>query len=252
MSSVFGRLGFNFDSAKFGDGLFLTDAAKKTLNAAPVSLSSWQTDDIANDVVTRSRYYKNPHTNIIVTLSNTANILASQANTANFFSLEAASLSFVSELQAFKSHTDNVSGVSSVTSEDANIPNYDLATAVGTQILKITNVTDDVANATPMLGSMTSLFIGEELASNNTILLNNYNLLVNSAITESAALANVNMANTMIATRRTGDWSFYTNSREILNDYIFISRFSSLGNTQSYMIQNLIGTDLLKTNLSLE
>jgi len=252
MSSVFARLGYNFEDSKFGDGLYLTDAAKKTLNAAPIVLADWQKNDIANNVVERTRYYQNPLTTTISTLSNTGNLIATQANTANFFSLEASALGYVNELQYFKNHTDNVSGVTSTTSENINIPNYDLGVAVGQQVLKITNVTDEVANATPMLGSMTSLFIGNDLSANSTILLENYNLLVNSAITESQALANVTSANNLISTRRTHDWNFYTNCRGVLDDYIFVSRFSNMGNTQYYLANNYIGTTLLKTNLSSE
>lgn len=250
MASVYGLLQYSFDDEKYGGCIFLTDQAKKTLNSSPLTVTSWQESDIANQLVTRNRYYQNPHASIISTLASTANLIASQANTANFFTLEAAALSYGSELNYFLSHTNNVSGVNEATAESADYPNWELATAVGQQVLRIVNTTDEISNSSPMLGSMTSLFIGDDLTSNNTILVENYNLLVNAAITESEALSNVTSANTLISTRRAHDWNFYQKSRALLDDYVFLSKFNNLGNTQSYIITNLIGTTYLKESLA--
>lgn len=254
MATVFERLNYNFDDTKYGSAIYLSDGAKKYLNAYPSYLSTWQEDDIANDDVSRSRYFKNPHDGVITIMINTASNIAAYANTANLSSLANTANSFIVELGKFKSHTDNVSGVTEVTGEatDVNIPMFDTALGIGTQILQITNKTDDIANSTPMLGSMTSLFIGDELDANSTILINDYHLLVNAATTEATVLAHINTANSMINTRRLHDWTFYQNSRQILSDYVFVTKFSNMGNTQAHLVNNLIGTDTLVTNLNSE
>jgi len=64
MSSIFGRLGYDFDSTKFGDSLVLPDKVKTYLNTAPVKLETWQINDIANGNIQLTDYYKNPVINI--------------------------------------------------------------------------------------------------------------------------------------------------------------------------------------------
>jgi hypothetical protein len=48
------------------------------------------------------------------------------------------------------------------------------------------------------------------------------------------------------------DWTFYTQARGIVQDYNFVQRFTPMGNTQSNLVENLIGTDTLKSNLASE
>ena len=55
---------------------------------------------------------------------------------------------------------------------------------------------------------------------------------------------------TELNTRRTGDITFYTNSYEIVNEFLTISQFSNLGATQNSLI-SIIGTDKLKQRLGL-
>lgn len=268
-SSVFARLQYNFDDTKFGGAIYLTDGAKNYLNAAPATVTSWQQEDMANNVVSRSRYYKNPHADVIITLTSnvtTMNTLVGvdPANTfpsaqSSIVTFQTSLTNFGIELSKFKSHVDNISGLTTATENSDTIPTLDLATALGQQVLRITNVTDDIANATPMLGSFTSLFIGDELSSNNTTIYNDRITLngtfsgglsnaTNSQI--NTMISHITTANTMIATRRLADWTFYTQSRAIVDNYNFVSRFNAMGNTQTNLVNNYIGTDLLKANLA--
>jgi len=271
-NSVFARLNYNFEDSKFGGSLYLTNGTIKYLNASNTSIPEWQQNDIADGVASsRSRYYKNPHAGVIVTLTANTNLILTVANTdpANTFSdpvaatmapfLANAARGYIIELASFKSHTDNISGLTATTDGNLTAPNYDLATGVGQQILKITNATDDVANATPMLGSFTSLYIGDDLTGNNTIIANDW-ITMNSAIAPNGNCTltggqvntintHITTANSLISTRRNHDFNFYQKSRAIVNDYIFLTRFDNLGNTQNYMVENLIGTDFLKSNL---
>ena len=116
-----------------------------------------------------------------------------------------------------------------------------------------------VQNATPMLGSLTSLFIGTELASNNTIVYNDRltleasNVAGNITLTSAQVntmITHITTASNLLYTRRTHDWTFYTQARGIVDNYNFVQRFTPMGNTQSYLVENLIGTDTLKTNLA--
>jgi hypothetical protein len=304
--NVFSRLEFSFDTAKFGDALELNPKVLKFLEQAAMPLPSWQADDLANNVVTPSRYLKNPHENVIISLTQSATSLASLANTGNtiflYASAEGAALSnaasnFVIELQRFKTHTDNISGIGTI-SEYANIPQYDIAVAIGQKVLEITYRSDYAAqpkqevtydsifdpanantvvvttannspNAATMLGSFTSLYVGPDLQVSNTLLatgvvtVNNTLVYVppagetagywtsNISVPSITTIYNaVVAANTLIATRRNHDWNFFVNSQELVMDTVFLSKFSSMGNSQKSLVNNLIGTDLLIDNMA--
>lgn len=273
MSSVFGRLGFNFDTNEFGDSQYLTPAAIKTLNAAPTVIPDWQVDALAAGTFVRSDYFKNPHAAVYTTLSaNVASIntiahmvQTDPETTFPYAESEAANLAvacrnYIIQLNAFKSHTDNMSCLGVDTGNTDIIPNYDMAVSIGHQVLRITNTTDDVANTTPMLGSFTSLFIGDELSANNTTIYND-KLTVDSAMAVNGncvlgatqvnqIIAHIQSANTLIYTRRMHDWNFYTNSVRVVNDYLELDRFNNLGNTQIYLVNNLIGKETLVNNLA--
>jgi hypothetical protein len=60
----------------------------------------------------------------------------------------------------------------------------------------------------------------------------------------------ITTANTLVAGRREHDWHFYRTGLEILDDYFKVRKLTNLGNTQSYLVNNLIGTDKYKNNLS--
>jgi hypothetical protein len=112
---------------------------------------------------------------------------------------------------------------------------------------------------------MTSLFIGDELISNTTILVNDF-LTVNNSLRLGAPennvycnltstqvntiLSHVTTANTLIAGRREHDWNFYRQGLSILDDYFKVEKLTRTGNTQNYLVNNLIGTDRYKNNLS--
>lgn len=272
MSSVFGRLGFNFDTNAFGDAQYLTSGALKTLNAAPVTIPDWQLTALGTGSVNKSTYVKNPHSGVCTTL--TSNVTAIKAITtndpANNFPLitnvsyvqaiSDAANNYIIELSAFKSHTDNISGLGVQSANAASIPDYDLAVSIGQQMLRITNVSDGVSNTTPMLGSFTSLFIGNELSANNTTINQDY-VTISSLVrpnnkcylTQAQAVtiaSHINTANSLINTRRTHDWNFYAKSVEVVNDYLVLNRFNNLGNTQTFLVNNYIGTETLVNNLA--
>jgi hypothetical protein len=178
----------------------------------------------------------------------------------------------VIQIEEFRKHTNNVSGVNTAVSStnelgtDAlHFPDYDNAVNLGQQLLLLVNESDGVQNSTPLLGSMTSLFVGDELISNTTILVNDL-LTVNNSLRLDAPennvycnltstqvntiLSHVTTANTLIAGRREHDWNFYRQGLAVLDDYFKVEKLTRTGNTQNYLVNNLIGTDRYKNNLS--
>jgi hypothetical protein len=265
MAGLFGNLGFNFDTAKFGDAQYLSVGAQRYLNAAPLTVSSWAQADIANNDVAITNYYKNPQANVCTLLSANSLAIYNFANSTIFInaansSLIATSNSLYLQIPLFKSHTDNVSGVVAMTSNQDTIPSLDSATSVGNYLLRVLSTTDGLSNTTPMLGSLTSLFINEELVANSAAIYNDYITLTSSVSPNgncwisSSDLAvittRISNLNNYITLRRTSDWSFFTNARAMVMNSINLGKFDNLGNTQSYLVNNLIGTDRLKQNLA--
>ena len=270
-NSVFALLNYSFDDAKYGNSIYLTDQAKKYLELAPKEIEPWQQNDIADGVVSRSRYYVNPAANVCSTLLANANIIFASANSdpSNTFTqvgagnaamdLANTTLLFITEIIAFKSHTDNISGLTIATSSSKTVPHYDSVISMGQEMLILTNTTDSISNTTPMLGNFTSLFIGDDLANNNLVIytdrlaMDAANVGGISSLTANqinTIITHVQTANTLIGVRRAHDWNFYAKSVQIMDDYYFVRNFTHLGNTNSYLLNNLIGTDFLKTNIA--
>ena len=265
MAGLFGNLGFNFDTSKFGDAQYLSVGAQRYLNAAPLAVSSWAQADLANNDVAITNYYKNPQANVCTLLSANSLAIYNFASTTTFdfssnTSLTATSNTLYLQIPPFKSHTDNISGVVSMTSNQDTIPALDSATSIGNYLLRILSTTDGLSNTTPMLGSLTSLFINDDLVANSKAIYNDYITLTSSVAPNgncwisSTDLAVINTRitnlNNYITLRRTSDWSFFANARSMVINTISLSKFDNLGNTQSYLIDNLIGTDRLKQNLA--
>jgi hypothetical protein len=161
-------------------------------------------------------------------------------------------------LSNFTNHTNNLSGVTN-SSNTAAFPDYDSALSIGRQILQIVNKSDGVQNNVPILGNFTSLYIANTIIDSTTAIRNDYITLANSFSGANSNISN-SVMNTIIFdiqtfsntvnNRVSSDITFYTNSYEIVNEYNYISQFSSLGATQNNLIE-IIGTDKLKDDLGI-
>jgi len=282
MASVYERLNFSFDTGKFGDSINLSDNTKNYLNTAPVKLETWQKSDLANGSIVKTEYFKNPMINVTARLSDNVNTMNQVVQTITTFengsgtAMKTNLTNLVIEIQNYKSHTSNISGVTEAranVSETSNVishfPDYNKAVSAGEQILMLTNATDGVANTVPLLGNFTSLFISDDITANANNIINDLILVQNSIRTETTGgeepvttivsnlsanlittiTANVAAANTLLSTRRLHDWNFYRNSLNILDDYNKINALGRVGNTQKYLINNLVGTDKYKNNV---
>jgi hypothetical protein len=71
MGSVYGRLGYDFDTIKFNGADALSNGANNYLTYSNIQLSSWQTTELGDATV--GGYYQNPHTSVLSTLTKTLN-----------------------------------------------------------------------------------------------------------------------------------------------------------------------------------
>jgi len=261
--SVYGRLGYNFNTSLFNGADVLSQNVINYISNTNIQLSQWQINDLANSNV--GGYYQNPHQYVLATLSIYLNGLATLANsnttiftnapdTANTLSSSLATLS--SSLISFTTHTNNLSGVSR-SANTALYPDLTSALAVGRQMLNITSTTDGVQNNTPILGNFTSLYIGPQLSNSSNNITIDYNTLNNSITANTSNISNAAMnvivsdvqtLQTLVDGQRTQDWAFYQNSLSVLQDYQTLLQFSNMGGTQNSLIQ-LIGTSKLHSEL---
>jgi len=277
-ANVFNRLSFSFDTSKFGDAIYLSPETKNFLNTQPISLETWQKNDLANGTIISTNYYKNPVLNVCNALqSSTQNLYnliltITGYDTANGAGMNSSANILLSEIVLFKQHTSNVAGVTRAEatvpdngSPVVEYPDYDTSVQLGQQLLMLLNNTDNIQDSTPLLGNMTSLFMGDEIAANTVIITNDYptlnssiyldvaNSVFASNITATAAnsiISHLQTASGMLSTRRLHDWNFYQQGVILLEDANKIDNLENVGNTQLYLINNLIGTEDYKTKLS--
>jgi hypothetical protein len=276
-ANVFNRLSFSFDTSKFGDAIYLSQDTKNFLNTQPISLETWQKNDLANGTIIATNYYKNPLLNVCNELqSSTQNLYNLMLtivsyDTANGAGLQSSANTLLSEIPLFNQHTSNIAGVTKAEatvpengSPVVEYPDYDTAVQVGQNLLMLLNNTDGIQDSTPLLGSMTSLFMESDITANTVIITGDYttlnssiyldgtgNLASNISTTQAnSIILHLQTASGMLSTRRLHDWNFYQQGLILLEDSNKIDNLENVGNTQLYLINNLIGTDSYKQKLS--
>lgn len=274
-ANVFNRLSFNFDTSKFGEAANLSQGTKDFLNTSPVVLTDWQKSDLANGTIIVTDYYKNPLVNVLSQLKSNVYNLYNTFISIEFFDFpNVQTANIVSEtsnlmvqIDMMRKHSDNISGVTNSfgdTIENSTVvieyPDYEKAISLGRDLVMLLNSTDGIQNATPVLGSMTSLFIKDDVQNNNPIIvtanttINNsirlvsvgevYNVYSNiSGTTSNSILLQIKTANTLIGGRREHDWNYYREGLKLMEDYNKVTKFEDVGQTQEYLVKNLIGTD---------
>lgn len=275
--SVFSNFNYNFDNSRFGSLIYLNSDQANTLNLVSntTNFSSWQTSDLANGSIVKSNYFQNPTFGFCTSMANNlilinaaavavANINSANtgtgplnpdlANAANALALVANNC--LLEVSNFGSHTNNISGVSANVGT-YTIPTYDMIIGSGTQLTMLLNKTDGIANAVSTLGCMTSLFINDILTANTLTIANDANVIViaNTAGNVTSSMCS-NVANDLTSVQstlynsRTRDWFFYSTSMSTLQNYMFLSGFSAMGNTKTGLINNVIGSPSLRAKIA--
>lgn len=276
MATIYERLALNFDTEKFGEVNELDEKTIKYYTQFPNRLRDWQYDDLTSGTLSRTDYFRNPVANISVILKDTMSNLINVSANVQFSNSPATgeliyttSVQTYDEITPFITHTNNVSGVSAQSMSQPNIPSYDLIVSIGNEIMRIVVSEEQILNASPFLGNFTSLFIEPDLQELNDTLIIDTRTVANSITTifleEDPYVMNVsnlsssqintiythvNTAYNLIYGRRIEDWAYYQRSRQILDDYMMVSRFNYIGNTQKTLINDFIGTEKLKTQLA--
>jgi hypothetical protein len=272
-TGVYATLGYNFDDPN-GDVIQLSANTVEHLNSMPAFIESWQAQDIANGTV--GGYYQNPvaaNTNIIITSAGSIVSIYDSANgiigletiytEANTLQLTATN---------FLEHTNRISGVTPFVGQDVENPYYDTAMGIGKTALYITNQTDNITNTSPILGSFTSILIGPQVGQSTSQIQNYVILIQNSLNTEETMDEGGNTittttsnltptqisdietgllnTNTLLYDRQTGDVTYYTNLRAFVDKYNTTKKFTNMGETETYLVNNFVGTDKIKERIN--
>jgi len=271
---VYTRLGLNFPTEKFGEASNLTTGAANTINLIANNtpkLADWQIADVQAGSPARSTYFKNPYTSNLASMNVSIASIKVSANLANLSNVMTSSNNFTLAIGTFHYHTDNVSGLNVVT--DPSCPSFDTASAYGQMnMMNLTKTDGSQSNTNSILGSFTSLFVKDEIQANTVqldyyagILANSITIVIgddglgNPTSNASSNLAGSEIANivsyidsttSLLNTRASHDKTFYQNSIQVTKDVAFMQQFNNLGNTQKYLLNNVIGTDYLVTNLA--
>jgi len=283
MATLFDRTGFNFTDTS-GTITTLPNTAIQQLNTAPALVpNQWMKDDLINNDT--SGYYKNPVANSCNIIWNTANTLVSIANnlqgisnTTPLWTTIYTTLGNIvdanTEMVQFINHTNRISGVVPITAntDAANKPCLEQAMQIGKALTYLIYQVDGREDNAPMLGSFTSILVANTISDYaNTIVT--YPNIINASITVSTSgtppdpVITTNTSNltyntvnsivefantlyTLLHDRRIHDENFYTNSIELVNEAKNISRYDNLGASENSLVQNLVGTDKLKSRLA--
>ena len=180
---------------------------------------------------------------------------------------------YTGSMEEFLAHTYRISGVVPITAnvDAAAKPHLEQAMQIGRALMYLVYQTDGRKDNAPMLGSFTSILIANTINEYANIIVS-YANTINASITittenvgedvittktSNLSYATVNTiastANsliTLVRDRRIHDENFYTNSNQLVNDAKSIRRYASLGTSESSLIDNLVGSDKLKSRLA--
>ena len=259
-TGVYATLGYNFSDPN-GDVLPLSANSVAHLNFMPPVIKIWQAQDIANN--TLGGYFQNPLTsylNTIITVSGNLIVLADTANTngySNALVIVASASALLTTTQSYLTHTNRISGITAFDGSDTVNPYYDTAIAYGKSALYITNQTDGITNTSPIMGSFTSLFIGQQISDAANTLLADV-VTFGAAVTANTLTiglinqvnSDVSNTNTLLSTRQTADVTYYTNLKNFISNYNSVKRFSNLGESESYLLNNFVGSPKLISRIN--
>ena len=267
-TGVYAILGYNFNDPN-SDVKELSANTLAHMNSMPAFITTWQAQDIANNTV--NGYYKNPVANDSTTIFNTANDIIAIYETANTVpgleTIYALAQSLKNTANTFIWHTNRLSGVVPFVGQDSEYPYYDTAVPLGKTAIYITNQTDGITNTSPILGSFTSILVGPQISANANLVFP-YVATINNSITTTIVGLDVtsttnltvgqittiqtglSTANTTLGTRMNHDFIYYTNLQNFIESYNSTKKFVNIGETESYLLNEFIGTDKLLSRIN--
>jgi hypothetical protein len=266
-TGLYATLGYNFDDPN-GSVTTLAAETQQTMSNLPPIITAWQAQDITNNSV--GGYFQNPvatSVNTIITVSSQIRVLAN-STTANdttytgsvdFGPMITAADALNSTAQSFLTHTDKVSGVTSISGQtdiETN-PYYQTAVNYGKQAVYLTNQTDGVVNNSPIMGCMTSILVGPQISANASTLSADYVVLTNginaSNITINQAdqiTAHLTSTNSFLSGRQSNDVTFFGKVKSLVDNYNTTKPLTSMGETETFLCNNLIGTSKLVSRIN--
>ena len=269
-AGVFHSFGYSFDDPN-GHIQELSQDTIEHLDAMPPFITDWQAQDIANKDF--DGYYQNPMQSITMLIYQNANAISELANTGNgvlnLVTVRNSATQLRSNAQEFLSHTSRLSGLTPYVGTDNINPYLDMAMSFGRTAMYITQQTDGITNNAPIMGSFTSLMIEPQLIANNNTLLTYKNQVegsinmsfdivlqqnVHTSNLTTQQITNINThitnLNNYMQTRRIADIDFYSNVKYFIEGYNKTKKLNNMGETEKYLIMNLIGTEKAKTRIS--
>ena len=240
------------------------------MNLMPSMVKPWQQNDIAANNTTG--YFQNPTLSQSVWDSaNSFLVLTSTCQGGNTGDITTLINSTISVAQNMSTNTANnyvyhTNRMSNVIEPDVNgdLPHYQTAIGYGKMITYITNKTDGVQNNSVLLGSFGSILSANLFNANAIVVMNwtNYfantlyddgtgNLYSNISLTDSQSMYTAFASlDSEMWNRRQQDINFFTNTKTVMDRYNHVNQFNNIGQTESDLIMNHIGTDKIKTRLS--
>jgi hypothetical protein len=277
MSSIYGRLGFNSNDPTTNNTVSQYSSSVQTqMKLMPPLLNSWQTADVANNNV--GGYFTNPVGTVTQNITDLANTIfvTGSPPICNGSSLPGATGTYVSAIINDIASKAGTIGYSTgpnylyITNRQSNVvdigtdtttPHYKTATGIGKLMSYLVSASDGIQNTSPIMGSFTSITLGNTLNSLYST-LNTYSAIFISSIDSGSNTSNISAANanalsntvnsiaSLFYTYPAQDTAFFTNSQSVLNDFTSIRQFSNLGQTETYLLNNYIGTPKIKSRIN--
>ena len=275
MSSVYGRLGFNYSDPTTNSTVSAYNSNVQTQMAmVPPLLSPWQANAVGSGTVTN--FFQNPVANVTQSIWSVSNTLISLANnlTSTVSSTITTELANVNT-NAILISTSSANSYLYITNRQSNVvppnsdtitPHYTTAISQSKTLSYLVNQTDGVQNNSVIMGNFTSVTLGNTLTS----LYNTMNTLTNllkttitygigpsyanttniDAANASLLVSSVYEINQLMTVYPAQDTQFFQNSANVLNDFSTVTQFSNLGQSQMYLLNNYIGSPSLVSNLN--
>lgn len=259
----------------------LSANASMQMNLMPSLVNTWQQEDMANDDT--GDYFFNPAqvciTTSILAANTTRDVLGGNTvvgTTSTISGLLYSTWHKANTLtntttSEFLYHTNRMSNVAGIGSDVTN-PHYELAIGYGKIIMMMVNKTDNIQNNSPLLGCFGSILAANAISANaNTFLtyantyrdsitvtsvddgFGNFTYTYTSNLTLVQAQTFSQSANNvydLMTNYKTQDTAFFNNTKNVVDLYNSVSGFSKLGQTETTLIMNHIGTDKIKTRLN--
>lgn len=211
-------------------------------------------EDIANN--NTSGYYQNPVSEHASNLVNILINISANAQIKGYTTIKTESDNSLTSNNAntFLQHTNRLSGVEPLTADTVQLPHYETCIGLGKALTYIVYQSDGISNNAVMMGNFGSLFTSNTLINLNNTLYNDL-LLIKSATlltpTQNAAIIlDIQTANSFVANSVSQDVSYYANCNSVLASYNSVKGLNQMGDTEKYLVNNLIGTDKLKSRIS--